>query len=86
MTSSSDTQTNIRLLKKFGMWDETENLNKRVPRLEAGGKYLYTTGSARDNSGLIVTSANDAIYINSEKPKPKFIRVWIREGTRYDMM
>lgn len=82
MTSSSDTQTNIRLLKKFGMWDETENLNKRVPRLEAGGKYLYTTGSARDNSGVIVTSANDAIYINSEKPKPKVIRVWIREGTR----
>ena len=85
MTSSSDAQTNVRLLKKFGTWDETENLNKRVPRLGVSGQLLYTTGSARDNSGTIVSSANDAIYIKVEKPKPKVIRVWVREGTRYDM-
>lgn len=84
MMSSSDAQTNIRLLKKFGTWDQTSaNLNKRVPRLGVSGQLLYTTGSASDNSGTIVSITNGATYIKGEKPKPKIIRVWVREGTRY---
>lgn len=84
MMSSSDAQTNIRLLKKFGTWDQTSaNLNKRVPRLGVSGQLLYTTGSASDNSGTIVSTTNGATYIKDRKPKPKIIRVWVREGTRY---
>jgi len=83
MMSSSDAQTNIRLLKKFGTWDQSSaNLNKRVPRVGVSGQLLYTTGSASDNSGTIVSTTNGATYIKGEKPKPKIIRVWVREGTR----
>ena len=82
--SSSDAQTNIRLLKKFGTWDQTSaNLNKRVPHLGVSGQLLYTTGSASDNSGTIVSTTSGATYIKSGKPKPKIIKVWVREGTRY---
>jgi len=84
MMSSSDAQTNIRLLKKFETWDQTSaNLNKRVPRLGVSGQLLYTTGSVSDNSGTIVSTTNGATYIKNGKPKPKIIRVWVREGTRY---
>ena len=84
MTSSSTTQTNIRLLKKFGTWDQTAaNLNKRVPRVGVSGQLLFTTGSTSDNSGTIVSTNNDATYIKGEKAKPRVIRVWVREGTRY---
>ena len=61
----------------------TGNLNKRVPRLRVSGQLLYTTGSASDNSGTIVATTNGATYIKDGKPKPKIIRVWVREGTRY---
>ena len=84
MTSSSNTQTNIRLLKKFGTWDQRgANLNKRVPRVGVSRQLLYTTGSRSDNSGTIVSTTNDATYIKGGKAKPKVIRVWVREGTRY---
>ena len=82
MTSSSNAQTNIQLLKKFGTWNETTvNLNKRVPRLGGGSQLLYTTGFPNDNSGTIVSSNDSAVYIQGGNLRPKVVRVWVREGT-----
>ena len=84
MILSSDAPSDIRLLKKFGTWDQTSaNLNKGVPRLGVSGQLLYTTGSASDNPGTIVSTSNGPTYIKNGKPKPKIIKVWVREGTRY---
>ena len=83
MTSSSDAQTHIQLLKKFGTWDQAiANLNKRVPRLGVSSQLLYTTGSSSDNSGTIVSNVDSAVYIQGGDLKPKVVRVWVREGTR----
>ena len=82
LVSTSAQQTNIKILKKFGNWDETNNnLNKRVPYIKQYKSYT-TSESSSDSSGTLVAESPGAVYIKGSKPSPRLVRLWVREGTR----
>ncbi|RMX44841.1 hypothetical protein pdam_00009262 [Pocillopora damicornis] len=83
--ATSDEQTNVRIVKKFDSWDEKSNLGKRMPRLGLSGDLLLTSASTVDEpSGSLVynSSASSASYLQQEKPNPRVVRYWMREGAR----
>lgn len=68
------------MLQKFGEWDENEsNLNRRVPYINKDGSYT-TNGGGNFNDGTLIGKGNVA-YIGKNKSKPRYVRVWVREGT-----
>ena len=83
--ATSDEQTNVRIVKKFDSWDEKSNLGKRMPRLGLSSDLLLTSASTVDEpSGSLVynSSASSASYLQQEKPNPRVVRYWMREGAR----
>ncbi|KAL9951073.1 hypothetical protein ACROYT_G043669 [Oculina patagonica] len=83
--STSDKQTEVKMLKKFDSWDENSNLAKRMPRLALSNDLLLSSASTvDDSSGSLVynSGASSASYLETEKPNPSVVRFWMREGAR----
>ena len=83
--STSDKQTDVKLLEKFDSWDEKCSLADHMPRLDLSPDIFLTSASQlSDPSGSIIY--NNGVYQASylkEKPNPGVVRYWMREGTRY---
>ena len=83
--STSDKQTDVKLLEKFDSWNEKCSLAYRMPRLDLSPDIFLTSASLlSDPSGSIIY--NNGVYQASylkEKNNPGVVRYWMREGTRY---
>ncbi|XP_074614387.1 uncharacterized protein LOC141874129 [Acropora palmata] len=84
--STSDKQTEVKLINKFDLWDESgNNLSKRMPRLGLTNDLLLSSASVADDiSGTLVYnkfSKDSPIYLK-ENPFPTVVRYWMREGAR----
>ena len=84
--STSDKQTEVKLINKFDLWDESgNNLSKRMPRLGLTNDLLLSSASVADDiSGTLVYNnySNDSPIYLKENPFPTVVRYWMREGAR----
>ena len=83
--STSDKQTDVKLLEKFDSWDEKCSLADHMPRLDLSPDIFLTSASQlSDPSGSIIYNSGvyQASYLK-EKPNPGVVRYWMREGARY---
>lgn len=82
--STCDKQTTIKLIKKFDLWDEDNNLAKRMPRLGLTSDLLLSSTSIADDTlgTLVYNNLSVSPTYLKEKPKPSVVRYWMREGAR----
>jgi len=84
--STSNKQTNVKLVENFSNISKGSNLATRMPRLGMTSAIFLSTGSdGSDASGSFVYnegSSDSPSYLPSMKDKPVVVRYWMREGAR----
>ncbi|XP_065054894.1 uncharacterized protein LOC135683537 isoform X1 [Rhopilema esculentum] len=85
LIACTPSQFKPRLLEKFDNWDEQKSsLIASNPHIVDNPASYYTTApkTSSYHDGVLVSETN-SIYMEGRMEKPRFVRVWVREGASY---